>query len=365
MIYTKQVEIALVKQNLKIFEGRIPDKVKNLLFDKVLRIEQHGLFFSLCDPYIYPFLLKAIESIKKYDYSKYFPKAVSKLVKNYDWFSQQAAVAEIIVAGYYFEKFRNDGSITVEWERRVPGTNRNVDISLLGLDILVNIEVTGKSKDIRIRKHYDLRYRTKIEIEKEIEKLPDQKYSYIFSIGKKRNNRVSNQGSFEEHIPGFVNFILESRKKGQGKYNFEVDGKTIATVEIKNLQRLKREYADSYRDIWFGWLKDYKRLMNVIVDKAKNQLCPGEINFIYILNLSMFDDLDFQEAFLGKELYHVDINSNTAQLSGRKDGAVNIINKKGYPTVHGLIYSKWDYSKKKIIVNPLVKLEEKILSLIE
>jgi len=364
MIYTTSDEIKIVKQNLKIFDGRIPKDLQSLLFNKQLRLEQYGLFFSLCDPYIYPYLLKAIESIKKYNYSKYLPKVVNKLVKNCDWFSHQTTVAEIIVAGYYFEKFMNDSSIIVEWERKVSETNKSVDVSLLGGDKPINIEVTGKSEDIRIREYFNLRYRVKTEIEKEVRKLPDQKYSYIFSICTKRGDGVSEKNFFEKYIPNFVNFILESRQKGLGKYSFEVDGKTLATVEIKELERLKSEYADSYRDIWVGWLKDYKRLKNIIVDKAKNQLCPNDINFIYIPNLSNFDDIDFQEAFLGKELYYVDINSKETRFSREKDGAINIINEKGYPIVNGVIYSKWDYSKKKMIINPLINLDKRVLSLI-
>ena len=131
MIYTKQKEINLVKKNIEILEGRISQRLIDLLLSKQIRVEQHGIFFSLCDETIYPFLLEALKNIKKYNIDKYFPKAINKLSSNYEWFPQRTAVAEIIVAGYYFKKFLNNGLHDVKRERKITETGRSVDVSIL------------------------------------------------------------------------------------------------------------------------------------------------------------------------------------------------------------------------------------------
>lgn len=211
-------------------------------------------------------------------------------------------------------------------------------------------------KDIGIRDYFNLRYKVKVEIEKKIEKFPEQKYNYIFSIlneGKKESEKL-----FERHIPDFVDFIAEAREKGIGKYSFTVDGKKLATVEIRKLERLKREYANSYKDVWVGWLKDYKRLRSIIVNKAKDQLPRDEINFVYVPNLSNFDDLDFQEAFWGKELYNVNFKTEDTKFSRKQDGVINIVKENNYSSIYGLLYSKWDYNNKKLLINPFIECEK-------
>jgi len=365
MIYTKQEEIILVRQNLEIFENRIPQKLIDLLLSKQIRIEQHGLFFSLCDDSIYPFLLEALKNIKKYNINKYFPKAVSKLTNNYEWFPQRTAIAEIIVVGYYFKKYLNNDSFNIEWERKVTETGKSVDVSILDKEKnkYLNIEVTGKMEDERIRTHFDLRYKTKLEIEKRIEKFSDQKYNYIFSILNKR--KQGSEKLFEKHINDFIDFIAEVREAGIGKYTFIVDGKKLATVEINKLNRLDREYAAFHKDSWFGWMKDYKRLRHVIINKAKKQLPSDEINFVYIPNLSKFDDIVFQEAFLGKEICHVNLENGDTELSRKADGVVSILKDKNYSPIYGLIYSKLDYAKKNLLINPLIKCEEWIIDTIK
>jgi len=70
MIYTKDEEIKTVKENLKIFENRISQKYLDLLLQRQIRYSQHGLFFSLCNPVIYPNLIRAIGAIKQYNIKK-------------------------------------------------------------------------------------------------------------------------------------------------------------------------------------------------------------------------------------------------------------------------------------------------------
>lgn len=364
MIYTKPEEIDLVRQNLEIFDDRLSQKITNLLLSKQARIEQHGLFFSLCDSNIYPFLLEALRNIKKYNISKYFPKAISKLINNYEWFTQRTAVAEIIVAGYYFKKFFENNLFDIIWERKVTETGKSVDVSIFdkGKNIYINIEVTGKMKDKRIRDHFNLRYMTKIEIEKRIRKLPEQKYCYIFSILDKRKRE--SEKIFKENIIIFVDFIIKIREKGVGEYDFVVNSKKLATVEVRKLQRLKREYADYHKDIWLGWLKDYKRLRHIIINKAKGQLPKDEINFVYVPNLSNFDDLDFQEAFWGKELYNVNFETKETEFSRKSDGVISIVKENNYSPIHGLLYSKLDYSNKKLLINPFAECEKWIIDII-
>lgn len=354
MIYTKDEEIELVKANLAVFEGRLPVRYATLLLKKALRVNQHGLFFSLCNPAIYPFLLKALQAIRKYDKPNMFPKAISKLTRNLGHTNQQAAVAEVIVAGYYCRKYLGHPKITVVWERVIPTSGKKMDVSLLGYKKPVNIEITAKDRDKRIRDFYDLRYKVKVALEQKIETLVPQKFCYIFSIFTEEKDGEQFVSDFtEKHIARFVKFVCNMRQDGEGRYYFVVSGKRLAIVEIRRLNKLKQEFA-SQMDMWSGFMKDEKRLRNRIVDKASNQLPQDEINFIYIPNLAGLDDIDFQEAFLGKEQWHLNKKGDVVAKTRKANGAVSVIHENKYSPVHGLFYSGWNYSKKKLIRNPLV-----------
>lgn len=365
MIYTKDEEIELVKVNLKVFEDRIPKRYVSLLLNKTKRIDQHGLFFSLCNPAIYTLLIKALCSIKKYDRPQFFPKAISKLTQSYSNIDQQATVAELIVVGYYCNKYLNNKNIKVEWERIVPISGKKMDVTLLGYKKPVNIEITAKDRDKRIRDFYDLRYEVKVALEQKIETLVPQKFCYIFSILTEEKDGEQFVSDFtEKHITRFVEFVCKVRQKGEGKYYFVIRGKRLAVVEIRKLNKLKREFS-SQMDMWSGFMKDENRLRNRIIEKASSQLPQDEINFIYIPNLAWLDDIDFQEAFLGKEHWHLNKKGQVLGMTRGQDGAITIIKEEQYSPVCGLIYSGWDYSKKKLIRNPLVNFDGEILELVK
>ena len=105
--------------------------------------------------------------------------------------------------------------------------------------------------------------------------------------------------------------------------------------------------------MWTGFVQDEKRIRHRIIEKACEQLPKKELNFVYIPNYGEFDDIDFQEAFLGKEVWL--IKKKKLVFAGReKNGSVSIIKDKNYSPICGLIYSDWDYTKKKLIRNPLI-----------
>lgn len=365
MIYTKDEEIAVVKKNVEVFEDGLPRRCQALLLGKTKRIDQHALFFSLCNPAVYPFLLKALRSIKKYDKPNFFPKAISKLSRNGNSIDQQAAVAEIIVVGYYCNKYLRNKDIRIEWEREIAKSGKKMDVSLLGYKKPINIEITAKDRDKRVRDFYDLRYKVKVALEEKAETYASQKYCYIFSILAKEKNGEQFESDFtERHISGFVKFMSNVRQKGEGKYYFIVGGKRLATVEIRKLNKLKREFAAQI-DMWSGFMKDERRLRHRILEKASDQLPDDEINFVYTPNLSGLDDIDFQEAFLGKEHWHLNKEGEVLEVTRGRDGVVTIIEENHYSPVYGLMYSGWDYSKKKQIKNPLLEVDEEVLKLVE
>lgn len=365
MIYTKDEETELVKANLDVFENRLPLKCSTLLLKKVLRIKQHGLFFSLCNPAIYPSLLEAIKSIKGYDKANFFPKTINKLTNSFSHIDQQAAVAEIVVVGYYCKKFLGHPDVLVNWERTIPTSGKRMDVTLVYKNEFINIEVTAKDKDKRIRDFNELRYKVKVAIELRIENFTTQKFCYIFNIFTEEKDGEQFASEFtESHIKAFVEFISEIREKGEGKYYFIVGNKRLASVEIQKLNRLAREFA-SQIDMWSGFMKDDTRIKNRIVEKASNQLPKDDINFVYIPNLSGFDDIDFEEAFLGKEEWHLNKKGDVVAKTRSGNGAISIIKDCKYSPVCGLIYSDWDYSKKRIILNPLISCDEAIVKLIQ
>jgi hypothetical protein len=364
MIYTKDDEISVVKKNLEIFENRIPARLSDLLLHKHLRIDQHWLFYSLCDPRIYPFLLSAIDIIKRVDKSKYFPKTVKKLIQANKSIDQRAVVAEIISVAYYFQKFSDSKEITVEWERKVPNSTKVMDISILGKAKPINIEVTAKDADANQNHHLELRYRVKVAIEQAIENLPTHIFSYRFSLAMRDVEGTTITDFNDTHVKDFVNFILQVRKRGEGEYKFEVDGSILASVVVAKLNKLKAEYATDM-DMWTGFLNDEKRIRNRIVDKAREQLPSSELNFVFIPNLGGFDEIDYQEAFWGKEQWHINKNGDIAGVSRKPDGAIQVISENHFAPISGLIWSGYDYTKKKILVNPLEKIEENIIELIK
>lgn len=364
MIYTKDDEIFVVRKNLEIFENRIPTRLSNLLLHRHLRIDQHWLFYSLCDPRIYPFLLSAIGIIKQFDKPKYFPKTIKKLTQASKSIDQRAVVAEIISVAYYFLKFLGSKEISVEWERKVPNSTKVMDISLLGKSQPINIEVTAKDTDDKQNQHLELRYRVKVAIEQAIENLANHTYSYRFSLAMRDVDGTTITDFNDTYIKDFVDFILQARKRGEGEYKFEVNGETLASVVVAKLNKGKTEYAADM-DMWTGFLNDEKRIRNRIVDKARVQLPSNELNFVFIPNLGGFDEIDYQEAFWGKEQWHINKNDDILGVSRRPDGAIQVILENHYAPVSGLIWSGYDYTKKKILVNPFEKVSEDIIELIK
>jgi len=306
-------------------------------------------------------LLQSLESIKIYSPSNYFPKAIKKLTKSPSDINQQAAVAEIIVVGYYCRKFLKKKQIRVEWERVITNSGRSIDISLMrdGKQP-INIEITTKNKNEAIRNFFDLRYKVKVAIEKRSQKISKQKFCYLFSLNT--NDKDSN--FLENDIEQFIQFIFSVRQNGEGKYYFPSKREQRASVEIKKLNRLRREYASSI-DIWAGMVEDDRALRNKILEKIEGQLPNGEINFIHVLNLANLDDIDFREAFLGKEIWRLDRERGMRLIGRKQNGVITAIRQKKHALVYGLIYSGWDYSKKVLISNPLVNLPNSILNIVQ
>ncbi len=367
MIHTKPEEIEAVRNNLTIFDGKLSKTLEQELLKPKLRIEQHPLFFSLANPRIFPLLKCALESINSYHEPGYFSKAVKKLSQTNMNLDQDAVVAEIIVAGYYCTKFKCNTMINVVWERKVTETGKNVDISLVSNgDKPINIEVTGIHDDERIRKHADFRYKIKVAIEQGLADVEEQLYKYIFEILDKEDadyilGEESAEVKFTENdLPGFIDFIREMRKKGPGVYPYYKEGRAVAAVTISRLNKLKEEYA-AHMDPWSAWMKDNVRIRGKIRDKAKDQLPKDELNFICIPVLgTIMDEIDLEEAFLGREKWIVDRRTGAQMVGREKDGAVTIIQSEDLSPVYGLIYFTWDYSKRTIIYNPLLRVEDAV-----
>lgn len=364
MIHTKPEEIITVKKNLPLLEDHISQSLKKKLLTQMVRSEQHPLFYSLCNPSVFPYLETALNSIKTTYKGKYFSKAVSKLVKNAQHIHHQAAVYEIIAVGYYLSRYSKSKKIQVEWERVVSKNKKTVDISLIGLDLPINIEVTAKDQDERINQFTALRYKVKEEIEKNLQNISEHKYSYFFSIPTKNAPDEGMLSYFsEKDIPAFINFFKETRKKGVGNYTFSKKNIKLATLEIAKLNKYRKEYA-AHLDMWTGFLQDNRKIKDKVLKKAKEQLPKNEINFIFVPNIGGFDDIDYQEAFFGQEQWIVNSHKNITDMTRKPNGIVSIIQEENLSPVHGLIYSKWDFQKGKLLINPLVAVPKKYWSMV-
>lgn len=359
MIYTKKEERENVLKRLKIFDGHLPKRYIDSFSKEKLRIEEHPLFFTLCDDNIFLYVRKAIRSIRNYANSTYFSKAIGKLTNNKLELDHKANVAEIIIVGYYLQKFHNNPKINVIWERKLPN-NKNVDISLIGSQN-INIEITAIHEDKKVREHFGFRYKLKVKLTKKLESFTPAKYSYQLSIcNSRKNDKIwPNQA-----VDAFIDFVCDIRNKGVGKYLFEFEDEKLGSVIIMDLNKSKKEYVYDI-DIWSGSLQEGRRVKDKIIEKAKDQLPENEFNFVCIPKLTLFcDDIDFQEAFLGQEQWH--IGKNGAEGTSRApNGAAFLINEKKYSPVHGLIYTGRDFSQKKIIYNPYQQIDGSIINIIK
>lgn len=360
MIYVRFEELKVVKSNLVIFSGQLKrDFIDKLLKPKDIRYKKHGLFFSLCNPSVFPFLNQALISIKQYDNGKYFSKAIKKLVKASDWLEHKSVVSEVIVVGYYFKKFKDDKNINVVWERKTAESGRNVDVSILGWKNNVNIEITALHSDAESRSFFQLREEVKIALEQMAESFKEQKYSYLFSLPE--GSRLS-----KEEIHSLVKFIRTVRKeKGVGKHSFKEGEKFLASVDILPLNKLKKEYA-SNMDMLSGWNGDWERVQDKISGKVSKQLPKGEINFVCISALDIWTDgYEAECAMLGSEKININLKTGEQGWFRNSDDVSKILSKEAYESFYGLIYFNYDYSKKRIIGNPTKKYEGEIKEVVE
>lgn len=371
MIKVRPEEIQVVKHNLKIIADKLSDRLKTQLLSEEKRSRKHGLFWLLYDPLNYAILEKAIINIKKHSKENFYPKAVKKLTKNPHWLYQQGVLGEIDVIGYYCGKFLGNPRVSLEWEREISVSKRgrkarNIDLTISERNALVNLEIMGIHRDARRREHFNLRHEVKEAIEEYLESFPKHLYSYHFFLTSADDGSKDFPLSLftRKDIPDFLKRIGEARKKGPGVYSLERGDKVIATVELIPLNKARERYASSL-DIWSGWMKDRERLRDKIIDKAGSQLPPEQINIIIVPNFGGLDDIDFQEAFLGKEIWHLR-KEKVLGMTRCSDGAVSIIKSQKYSPIHALIYFTRDYEKsKKVIWNPYYPRSQKVLTLLE
>jgi hypothetical protein len=360
MIYVYPDEIKEVKKNLIIFGGKLKDNfVKFLLKPDGIRYDKHGLFFSLCNPNVFLFLEKALVAIKKYKSGKYFPRALRKLIKASEWLEHKAVVAEIIVVGYYFDKFQANKKIEIIWERKLNEKGGSVDVSLVGLEKNINIEVTALHDVAEQRHYFNLRKEIQIALEKMSESYKNQEYAYLFSLP---DNSVFSKSD----IPRFIEFIKSVRNTiGVGKHMFKQDGKVMIAVEIVPLNKSKTEYASDI-GIFSRWNEDSKRIQDKIAGKVARQLPKGDINFVCVPTLDIWtNNYEMEMAMLGSEKIVIDLKSGESKLLRDSDDVSKILSEKSYESFYGLIYFNWDYSRKKIIGNPTKKLEGEVKKVIE
>ncbi len=363
MIYIEQDEINLVRKRIGILGSRLANHLTARLLAPSIRREQHALFWSLLDDERYKALSNALTAITQYDKGRYLNKAISKLSKGEDKLTQFAELAEVVVAGYYFSKYHKDSKAIV-WEQP---TGANVDITLHVYKSPINIEVTALTEDIKLNTFFDLGDKVKVAIEQKAETFPVQKYFYLFSLAAKENTAKSSViPAFEEKdIPAFVDFMAKVREKGVGDYTFTKNNNELVKLKIERLNNLSKEHA--VRDeIFGGWMHDNKRLCRKIVSKAKKQLPKNEINFIYVANHWMTNDLDFEQAFYGTERLHVDPKAGKVVVVSRApDGICTIIKQRNLGPIYGLMHSKITrFDKKKLLWNPYIDEDEALIKII-
>lgn len=344
MLYTRKEEIAQVRENLCVFDGKLPRKLVTELLKVQYRQKQHGLFYSLSCPSVYPSLLKALTDIKSYKQGKYFPKAIKKLIGAHDWHLQMTAVSEIIAVGYYCCKYQNNSKFEVIWERRLLNGKSNVDISVTGLKVPINIEITALGFDAKQKYFFDTRFEIKDKIDTELSKITTPKYILKFSLNI---NIIP-----ENIIDKFATFAIECRHKGEGRYNFSYDNNYNGFVIVEKVSKSPHEFSfctNPYSAI----LQDDSRIREKIIEKINTQLPEGEVNFVCISNLGMFDYDDYVDALFGKE-----------QWTYRGRQLISVSRTKRFPNVSGVIYFKWDFSEKKVFYNPSLTISKQIQNVV-
>ncbi len=348
-----------VRTNIELFENRLPKKYLDLIMGEGDSGMRHPLFNSLCHPLIYPRLTAAINIIKERDKEKYLPKILSKLLSSSGWWEQQLVIFEIIIAAFYFKKFKDSKETMVEWERKFPSGEKRSGISIIGADKdTIRIEVI-KEEGLSHDKRFQLMDKLQALLEKNLSR-DETKYLYIISLPESQKGLLGKYFTGKD-ITRAAEFISRLEKEREGKYFFPDKKNRLLEID-------KKEYSStasftSRFDIVSSFLKENKRLRNAVKDTACSNLLFEEINFIFLPDFGGMEDKDVSESFLGEE-DRKSARNGAKPIFRRPTGAVNVTDQEGCATVHGLIHSSLNYSAKKIIYNPLSEIEEKIIGLI-
>jgi len=348
-----------VRENLRMFEDKIPEKYLDLIMETREDGLRHPLFYSLSHPSIALKLAESVNTIKEENEEKYLPKILSKLLSASEWLEQQLVIFEIIAAAFYFSKFRNKKDVRVEWERKFPSGEKRSGISIIrkGADT-VRLEVINDKKI-----SHDKRFRTMRSLQLLLGEKPlDNERQYVYVIRYPETGKKFWKAGFaEKDVDGAAEFIRKLQGKAEGKYSFPDEKNCLLKID-------KKEHGDdilypSRFDIVSSFLKENGRIRDIIRDTACRQLLFEEINFILLPAFGGMGDEDIEEKFLGKELME-NLEDSAKPVSRRPTGAVNLIEREGCATVHGLIHSSFNYSGKKVIYNPLSETEEDLAGLI-
>ena len=159
--------------------------------------------------YIYPDIKRSIESINNYsqDISN---KSIKKIKNSAKYHQFLDSVSEILVLGYFINKFKKNKEITIEYERKTNG-NKNIDISIINLlEKNVNIEVITLHHNQSIQQqrdnqvdqqilfwqnttNYSQSIKSKIKDKLESGQIPKNEYNFVWVV----NDSTADEIDFE------------------------------------------------------------------------------------------------------------------------------------------------------------------------
>jgi hypothetical protein len=361
---TSNKEITIVEGRINSLGYQFETSFVAGLLRKMPRLNQHGLFWLMLDINKYQTIKQSLGVISNYENGKYLNKAINKLKSYNDSVQYNANVAEMVIVAYYMNLYPKKGNII--WERKIPNTQKSVDITLYVYPKPINIEVTGISDSYQIRGFHIDRYTIKDQLEPLIIDNYNPKYSYLITFDDVRlNSETSNLD-----INKLALFINKSKLNGVGNYSYNIENEPRAKLKISLLNKRKKEYIADMT-IYSGLVRDSLRIQSKVIEKAKNQLISlpdNEINFIIVPNFAMLDNEDYIEAMYGLCVVRVNPNDhNDFEYGYADDGVSAITEKDGYAKIHAIIKSSFNYfdnHEKFAVINSRRKPPDDVLDVI-
>lgn len=350
----------------------LPIKLTDAQIKKVL-MPGHLFYRRLLNDDRYEAIRKALEAISIYRNGYYLGKATKMLIQpSNDPVQYDANIAEMVAAGYYMHKFSDDDN-AIEWVRKpVTGSLKSVDITIHKYRVPINIEVTGLNDPKNIRDFFAVNARIRDRIKEAVIDTENPKYLYVYDIEKPSGNTGSASTDYsvlDEHLEEFIQFIREKKVSGPGEYEFRFNDTHVANLNIFPLNSSRDEYVDDM-SMFGGWARDGLRIATKVIEKAEGQLPEGEINFVYVVNLSSLEREDYIEAMHGQFQAKVSVTGNKPEVVDYRyadDGVSGRAQESGLSNINGIIGSQFDYfnlSSRLIVRNPRQSVPEEVYELV-